>query len=73
MKPQSAGAHPAGGAAPNVALHFSMPVTVNGIPAADMGDALVRSIDSRSSEIETRLSRMLSNIVGDQRRLAYGH
>lgn len=56
-----------------VNLHFSMPVTLNGIPAADMGDALLRSIDSRASAIEERIARMLGNIVGDQRRLAYGN
>lgn len=56
-----------------VHLHFSMPVTLNGIPAADMGDALLRSIDSRASAIEERIARMLGNIVGDQRRLAYGN
>ena len=56
-----------------VSLNFSMPVTLNGIPAADMGDALLRSIDSRASAIEERIARMLGNIVGDQRRLAYGN
>lgn len=56
-----------------VNLHFSMPVTLNGIPAGDMGDALLRSIDSRASAIEERIARMLGNIVGDQRRLAYGN
>ena len=56
-----------------VSLNFSMPVTLNGIPAADMGDALLRSIDSRAAAIEERIARMLGNIVGDQRRLAYGN
>lgn len=56
-----------------VSLNFSMPVTLNGIPSADMGDALLRSIDSRASAIEERIARMLGNIVGDQRRLAYGN
>jgi len=56
-----------------VNLHFSMPVTLNGIPSADMGDALLRSIDSRAAAIEERIARMLGNIVGDQRRLAYGN
>ena len=56
-----------------VSLNFSMPVTLNGIPSADMGDALLRSIDSRASAIEERSARMLGNIVGDQRRLAYGN
>lgn len=56
-----------------VSLNFSMPVTLNGIPAADMGDALLRSIDSRAAAIEERITRMLGNIVGDQRRLAYGN
>ena len=50
-----------------------MPVTLNGIPAADMGDALLRSIDSRAAAIEERIARMLGNIVGDQWRLAYGN
>ena len=48
-----------------VSLNFSMPVTLNGIPSADMGDALLRSIDSRASAIEERIARMLGNIVGD--------
>ena len=56
-----------------VSLNFSMPVTLNGIPSADMGDALLRSIDSRAAAIEERIARMLGNIVGDQRRLAYGN
>ena len=56
-----------------VSLNFSMPVTLTGIPSADMGDALLRSIDSRASAIEERIARMLGNIVGDQRRLAYGN
>lgn len=56
-----------------VSLNFSMPVTLNGIPSADMGDALLRSIDSCASAIEERIARMLGNIVGDQRRLAYGN
>lgn len=56
-----------------VSLNFSMPVTLNGIPSADMGDALLRSIDSRASAIEERIARMLGNVVGDQRRLAYGN
>ena len=71
-RPQPAGTHPAAGAAPNVTLNVSMPITVKGIPAVDMGDALVKSIDSRSSDIQARLARMISSIVGDQRRLAYG-
>lgn len=56
-----------------VSLNFSMPVTLNGIPSADMGDALLRSIDSRAAAIEERIARMLGNIVGGQRRLAYGN
>ena len=56
-----------------VSLNFSMPVTLNGIRAADVGDALLRSIDSRAAAIEERITRMLGNIVGDQRRLAYGN
>jgi len=60
---------PAGAGAPQV--NITIPVTLNGVPAADIGKVLVAAIKNQESELEAYFSKFLERIAANQKRLAY--
>lgn len=59
--------------APNMSLQpsISIPVTIHGVSSKDVGDLLVKAIQSKEPALVSQLSKMLERIMADQRRLAY--
>lgn len=59
---------PMPGASSGGGLSFTMPITINGVTDADFGRRVSTALESRKSDIE----RIITDIVNDQMRLAYG-
>jgi TP901 family phage tail tape measure protein len=60
------GAAPLSGAAPGVQANFAF--SVNGVPDRPFADGVINALERRKSELE----RLVSSIVHDQMRVAYG-
>ena len=52
-------------------MSINIPVTINGVPAADVGKLLVTSIKNQERELETYFNKLLERIAINQKRLAY--
>jgi hypothetical protein len=50
---------------------ISIPVTINGVPSKDMGEALVGAIKAQESQLTSYFEKLLARIASNQRRLAY--
>lgn len=62
------GGVPAGTVAPGAAVSLTQEITLNGITDADFARRVVDAVKARKGDFE----RLLSSIVDDQKRLAYG-
>lgn len=53
-------------------VSISIPVTITGVPAADIGKVLVQAIKGQERELEAYFNKFLERIAANQKRLAYG-
>jgi hypothetical protein len=50
---------------------ISIPVTINGVPSKDMGEALVGAIKAQESQLTAYFEKLLSRIASHQMRIDY--
>lgn len=55
----------------NLQASFSFPITMQGVSSKDVGELLVKAIQSKEPALISQFTKLLEGLMADQRRLAY--